>query len=337
MPAGLLGILKSAKGAGRGQIPGPELSRTLGITRSAVWKQITRLRQNGYKIDAGKGGYGLVESPDLSAEELRLLLPPVNIIYKKNLGSTNGLALSLCEKLGREGPAIAASVIADSQGAGRGRLGRSWQSPPGANIYMSIVFRPAMPPRRAPLLALAAGLASALAIRAQTGLDVRLKWPNDLMAGKNSSKRKSKKLGGILLELRSDPDNVLFAVAGIGINVNISRKDLPRNLKAKATSILAETGRKANRAALIASIHKELAHWIERFRKNPEKAGAALLKAYSGLSETIGKEILVHTEGKTYKGTASGIDGEGRLLLRTKLGGRLTFSTGDVLKVRGGR
>ena len=318
-------LLKALKE--KGTASGPELSGILGISRAAVWKRIRRLRTRGFLIEAGKSGYRLLSGPELSSEGLGLLIPSKHVIYKPLCDSTNELAVELAEKgLGE------AVIVADAQGAGRGRLGRHWVSPSGLNIYMSILLRPLLPPRKGPLLALAAAIASALAIKARTGLPVGLKWPNDIVAG-------GKKLGGILLELRSDPDRILFAVAGIGINVNARRRDIPGKLKEIATSVLIETGRKTDRATLIAAIDKEFAHWLPLLlqEKGPEtkKALDTILKTYRALSDTIGKKIALHAEGRVFEGTAADIDGEGGLLLsvRNKI---LRFSTGDVLMVRPG-
>ncbi|MDA8172272.1 MAG: biotin--[acetyl-CoA-carboxylase] ligase [Nitrospiraceae bacterium] len=352
MPERILKLLKDPRGP-RGETPGPELSRALGVTRTAVWKKIKRLRADGYQIHASKSGYRLISGPELSAFELAYYLPGVKIVYRESVSSTNDLALEMAframtvpgeseksasgEKATRPPLAdkrpLSALVVADSQTAGRGRLGRRWLSPPAVNIYMSVVLWPELPPRKTPLLALAAGLASALAIKGQTGLEVRLKWPNDLLAlpGKKADGR-CKKLGGILLEFRSDPDRVLIAVAGIGINANLKKSDLPKGTKNSATSILAETGRRVNRAALAAAVYKELDYWTGMLGKGA-RAEAHLLKGYRSLCDTIGKRIRVQTEGKSFSGTATGIDDGGRLALKTPAG-LLVFSTGEVHSVR---
>ena len=350
MPERILKLLKDKNKNPGGQglsgetceVPGAELSRALGISRAAVWKKINRLRADGYLVQASRHGYRLKGSPDLSEFELAYNLPGVKIIFRQGLSSTNDVALEAALRsmagAGADGKKqkLPALVIADSQTTGRGRLGRNWLSPPGVNIYMSIVLWPEIPPRRAPLLALAAGLASALAIKGQTGLDVRLKWPNDLLApGQKNKSGKSKKLGGILLEFRSDPDRVLLAVAGIGINVNWEKPDLPKGPlhKADVTSILAETGERVNRAALAAAVYKELDYWTGMLKKGP-RAEARLLKGYRTLCSTIGRQIRVQTEGKSFTGTATAIDDDGRLVLKTA-GGQLRFSSGEVQSVRG--
>jgi BirA family biotin operon repressor/biotin-[acetyl-CoA-carboxylase] ligase len=308
----------------KGAKSGPELASALGISRAAVWKKIKQLRGKGFVIEAGSSGYRLLRWPELSAEGLKLLIPLKKIIYKPQIPSTNEWAIALAERGKTKTGAV---IVADTQSAGKGRLGRTWASPAGLNIYMSLLTRPSIPPRKAPLISIAAAIASALAIKAQTGLSVGLKWPNDLMV-------KNRKLGGILLELRSDPDRILFAVIGIGINVNARRQDLPKILRDNATSVFIETGRKADRAALIAAIQKEFEHWLgllsEQGRSKPLET---ILRTYRALSATIGKKVSIHAEGRVFQGTAIDIDDEGRLVLSSK-NKTLRFSTGDVLLLR---
>ncbi len=260
--------------------------------------------------------------------------------------STNDLALLMAMgkdqknaggRTGAPGSSLSGLVVAGSQTAGRGRLGRKWLSPHGVNIYMSAAMRPELPPRKAPLLALAAGLASVLAIKGQAGLDVRLKWPNDIIVpeGKNKT-RNAKKLGGILVELRSDPDRVLSAAIGIGINANMKAKDMPREIRTAATSIFDETGRAVDLAAMIAAIYRELDYWAGMLHKRAadgEQKKQKLLKAYRNLCDTIGRQIRIQAEGGSFTGTAYGIDDDGRLSLKTAEG-MLRFSTGDVQSVR---
>lgn len=340
MPHKIFKLLKDSTGKA---IPGPEFSKALGITRAAVWKKIRLLRSEGFLIEASREGYRLAGGPELSERQLSCCLPGVKIVFKENMPSTNDLALVMAMEKGASPGTdlLSALVVAGSQTAGRGRLGRVWLSPPGVNIYMSAAMRPSLPPRKAPLLALAAGLASVLAIKGRTGLDVRLKWPNDIIAREGKNKKTdadagTKKLGGILVELRSDPDRVLFAAAGIGINANMKKTDIPKELRPLATSILAETGRQVDRAALIAAVYMELGYWAGMLLTGAEAGEQRLLKAYRNLCDTIGRQICLQAEGKSFTGTATGIDDDGRLILESA-GGTRRFSTGDVQSVRSNR
>ncbi|MDA8174986.1 MAG: biotin--[acetyl-CoA-carboxylase] ligase [Nitrospiraceae bacterium] len=251
---------------------------------------------------------------------------------RKSLGSTNDFAAKTANGAMLAHLAEGILVVADRQTSGRGRLGRAWHSPPGCNVYMSIAFLPAISQRKSPLLSLAAGLSSALAIKAVTGLDVRLKWPNDLLAGK------SKKLGGILLETRSGPGRTQVSVAGIGINVNIPKESFPADIARTATSVFAETGEMADRNALIAAVCREFGYWLSVLRKEGEKGVQKLLKAYTGISDTIGRKVKIKAGEMEFEGTAAGIDQEGMLLMKLPGARQLKrVPAGEVQSLRAAR
>ncbi|MFA4828689.1 MAG: biotin--[acetyl-CoA-carboxylase] ligase, partial [Thermodesulfovibrionales bacterium] len=215
-------------------VSGEEMSRELGITRAGIWKRIEELRNKGYKIQASTAkGYKLVKSPEFSLEELEMLVQGDigrEIIFFESIGSTNTAALELAEKGAPHGTV----VIADRQTKGKGRLGRTWVSPPKKNIYMSVILRPEIEPKDATLLTIMTAVSCAKGVMKSTGLKAEIKWPNDLMIS-------SKKLGGILTEMKSDPDGIVFAVIGIGINVNSKTKnDFPPDIRGIATSIREE-------------------------------------------------------------------------------------------------
>ncbi|MBI4823328.1 MAG: biotin--[acetyl-CoA-carboxylase] ligase [Nitrospirae bacterium] len=294
----LLSLLK--KGA---FVSGGFLSSKLGITRAGIWKKIHSLKEKGFKVEASPGkGYRLIDTPEFSVEELKTLIKGEigrKIIYFDRIDSTNNYAMSYANEL-LHGEVI----IADAQMKGKGRLQRHWVSPPNSNIYMSIILKPDILPREGTLLTLLSSVASVNALRRLTGIDIKIKWPNDLMIG-------SKKLGGILLETRSEPDRILFAVASIGVNVNMRR--IPHELKPIATSTLIETGK--------------------RFKRT-RKGRQGLLKGWKGLSQTLGKEVAVKTERETIKGIAEDIDDEGRLILKTPDGSIKNISSGDLIHLR---
>ncbi|MBI5204817.1 MAG: biotin--[acetyl-CoA-carboxylase] ligase, partial [Nitrospirae bacterium] len=189
-----------------GFVSGEEMSRRLGITRSAIWKKIKALRERGYEIEGSTAkGYRLIKTPEFSVEELKILVKGdfgKEIIFRESLDSTNTLAMELAEK----GVSHGTVVIADRQLKGRGRLGRTWFSPPQGNIYMSVIVRPEIEPKDAALLTIMSAISCARAVRNSTrnesfptGLEVNIKWPNDLMVSE-------RKLGGILTEMKSDQD-----------------------------------------------------------------------------------------------------------------------------------
>lgn len=308
-------IIKLLKAGGF--VSGALIGKELGITRSALWKRINSLREKGFKIEASPGkGYRLIDTPDFSVEELRTLIKGQigkEIIFIKKTSSTNDLARGM-------EPLHGTVFIADTQTKGRGRLGRLWVSPPNSNIYMSIILKPDILPKDATLLTLISAVSSTRALREQTGIDVTIKWPNDLMIG-------SRKLGGILLEVRSEPDRIVFALAGIGININMPIKSLPLELRAVSTSILEETGKRFKRTYLIARILNEMEAVLNMPR-------AFLLNEWRALSSTLGKQVAVTTSNETIKGLAVDIDNEGRLILKTPDGSIKNISSGDLIHLR---
>ncbi len=243
------------------------------------------------------------------------------IFFYESVDSTNTLAAMLSEKSGLASGTV---IISDEQVKGRGRLGRAWISPPGVNIYMSIVLRPGIPPRDGTLLTVAAALACALALRDKSGLRVSIKWPNDLTVS-------GKKIGGILTEVRSDPDTINLAIIGIGINVNIVERDFPDDIRTIATSLRAETGAYYRRSDIIIMILKELEYWYKTLKGEGRRT---LLEEWKRLSSTIGKDVRVVAEGETFSGVAEDVDDEGFLLLRLPSGSVKRVSAGDLTVLR---
>jgi BirA family transcriptional regulator, biotin operon repressor / biotin---[acetyl-CoA-carboxylase] ligase len=222
--------------------------------------------------------------------------------------STNDLAKLMAERGADEGSVI----VADTQTAGRGRLGRSWASPAGAGIYASVIFRPAM--RVAPLLTIAAGVAIADGIGAATGLDVQLKWPNDLYAG-------GRKLGGILAEGASH-----FVVLGFGINVLPAA--YPPDVRGRATSIATELGRAADRGLVLAEC---LAALWARYTDLVEHRDDAVIQAWRARAvSTVGKPIEWERDGIVERGTVRDVDATGALLMATDSGPVIRIVAGEV-------
>jgi BirA family transcriptional regulator, biotin operon repressor / biotin---[acetyl-CoA-carboxylase] ligase len=243
-----------------------------------------------------------------------------NLIFLEMVESTNTLAMELGDRNASHGTV----VIAESQTHGRGRLGREWASPPGGNIYMSILLRPGIAIKDAALLTPLAAVASARSLRRLTGLKIEIKWPNDLMAS-------GRKLGGILTETKAIDQKVVFAVLGIGINVNIELGDFPEEMREIATSVMHETKREHPRTMLLASILKEIDSWYAIFLKG---GNGPLLSEWKRLSSTLGRTVCVETGGETLFGLAEDIDGDGRLLLRLPSGQVKRIYSGDVKTVR---
>ncbi|NCO68296.1 MAG: biotin--[acetyl-CoA-carboxylase] ligase [Nitrospirae bacterium CG_4_10_14_0_8_um_filter_41_23] len=242
------------------------------------------------------------------------------IFFYKTVGSTNVIAAELAEKGAAEGVV----VLADSQEKGKGRLGRFWISPPGVNIYMSIITRPAIDPEDATLLTVMTAVGCTIALRRVTSLNVTIKWPNDLMVS-------DKKIGGILTEMKTYPAKIIFAIVGIGINVNIDIDVFPDDVRKTATSIKNETGILSSRAEITAEILNEIDRWYRILKGMGKKI---LLTEWQRLTSTLGREVKVTIGKETFIGLAESLDDKGRLILRLPSGELKRVSTGDLTILR---
>jgi BirA family biotin operon repressor/biotin-[acetyl-CoA-carboxylase] ligase len=290
-----------------GFVSGHDLAERLGVSRTAVWKHVAALKDEGYTIETERGhGYRLVALPGgLTEGEIVSALTTAwvgkTLVCKVETGSTNSDAA----QLGRSAAADGTVVVADSQTAGRGRLGRTWISRPGMNLYLSVLLRPKIVPAAAPQLALVAGLAVAEALE-QEGLEPTIKWPNDVLLG-------GRKVCGILTELEAEADRVEFVVVGIGVNLNSELADFPPELHDRATSVLMSSGKTVDRARFAAVLLAKLEACYERFRTD---GFGALAEGWASRSALAGKEITVDGAGGIVKGMYAGIDSEGALLLK---------------------
>lgn len=241
------------------------------------------------------------------------------IFFYETVGSTNTVAAELSEKTS-EG----AVVLADSQERGRGRLGRTWISPAGVNIHISVILRPKMEIRDATLITIMAAVACATALRKTTGLDVSIKWPNDLTVS-------GKKLGGILTDLKTEKGAITAAIVGIGINVNSDTDIFPGEVNRIATSVKKETGNLASREAIAIAVLDEMDRWYTILQ---EVDNNMLLSEWKRLTSTLGKKVVVIVGEETLMGTAEAIDDEGRLLLTLPSGEIKRISSGDLTVLR---
>jgi len=310
-----------------GPVSGPDIADRLGVSRTAIWNEIEALREEGFAIESGGEGYALVEVPEYGAGAVEYHLDgafPVE--YHETIESTNERA----RELAREG-ASEVVVLADEQAGGRGRLDRAWDSPAGG-IWTSVLLRPDLPPARAPLLTLAAAVATARAVRA-CGIDAGLKWPNDVLVveedgteGTPAGNGPERKLAGILTEMEGEADEVSWVVVGIGVNANVDAGALP----AGATSLRERAG-DVNRGRLVAELLGEL----DALRSEP----GDILPAWRDLSATLGRQVRVETGGDPVVGEATDIAPPGRLRIDTDEGG-VWVHAGDCEHLRpvdGGR
>ena len=291
---------------------GPEIAERLGVTRAAVWKAVEGLREAGFEIDSDEGGYALVDLPEYGADVVEHRVDGAfTIEHHGSIRSTNARARKLARngRFGRE-DASGLVVLADEQTGGRGRLDRRWVSPAGG-VWMSVLIRPDLPPARAPLLTLAAAVATARAVDGDvTGPDadtdstmsVGLKWPNDVLTIDGAGRER--KLAGILTEMDGETDEVSWVVVGIGVNANVDAAGLPDG----ATSLRELCG-DVDRGRLVGSILPE----FDRLRSSPER----ILSAWRDRSLTLGRRVRVETGEETAVGDAVGVDPPGTLLVDT--------------------
>lgn len=318
MKAKILSVLKNNINE---YVSGEEISIKLNISRTAVWKHMRSLKDLGYIIESQpKLGYKLTKiANSLHPREMSPLIRNsfigTEITYIEQVGSTNEIAKDLA-KTCKEGTI----VLAEEQIGGKGRLGRSWVSPKGGGIWLSVILKPNINPAEAPRLTSVAALAVVKAIREETGLAVEIKWPNDIVF-------EGRKIAGILTEMSAEIDKINHIILGIGINVNIDRKDFPSELTNRATSIKEEVGHEIARNQVLASVLEKLENEYQRFLQGKLEAIINEVKEYS---QTLGKMVVVSNFKDTWEGTVEDLDFEGALILRLTTGGTKRIISGDV-------
>jgi BirA family biotin operon repressor/biotin-[acetyl-CoA-carboxylase] ligase len=315
-------ILRVLRECSSGFLSGEEISRRLKVTRTAIWKRMEQLRSLGYEIKATpRAGYRLIRSPDLLIpSEVNPLLETKwigkTIHFFETVDSTNTKAYELALRGAREGEV----VLAESQKKGRGRLGRQWFSPSFSNLYLSVILRPKIPPHQASLITLMAAVATADALRKFSGLDPRIKWPNDILLN-------DRKVAGLLNEIHSETDRIHFVILGIGINLNMDASMVSKEIRSRATSLKKEMGQTISRKEFLKTLLGELETWYEVFLK---EGGTTILKAWRDRAQIQGKPVNVTSFGETLKGVAIDIDSDGALILETETGERKRVVAGDV-------
>ncbi|HEV2437649.1 MAG TPA: biotin--[acetyl-CoA-carboxylase] ligase [Verrucomicrobiae bacterium] len=304
-------------------VSGEDLADQLDISRAAIWARIEELRRLGYDIEAGPHfGYRLVGVPDvLHADDLLARLYKTKIIGRdirvfEQTTSTNDVV----EKLARDGVKEGVVVFAESQTRGRGRLGRKWISPAYKGLWFSILLRPELRPQEATQLTVASATALCRAIRAETGLNPEIKWPNDVWVN-------GKKVAGVLTELSAELDRVKHVILGIGVDVNLGAGEFPADLRQQATSLKIEAGRAISRADLAAAILRELDQDYLRVCGGRFTQVADEWEAHC---QTIGRDVTIQIGHRRIQGRAESLGESGELLLRTEHGHLERISGGDV-------
>ncbi len=308
---------------GNNYVSGQKMCEELHVSRTAVWKAMNQLKDEGYEIESVTNkGYRIISCPDLVTQEaiegkIKTRVLGKRVHYQMEVGSTNTVAKQFAEEKNSHG----LLVTADLQNSGKGRRGRSWVSPKESGIWMTLILKPELDPRNASMLTLVAALAVAKGICEVTKLDAKIKWPNDIVVNK-------KKVCGILTEMNAELDFINYVVVGIGINVNVTK--FPDEIKEIASSLYLESGNRINRSELICKALEYFEEYYETFLN----AGnlSSLLEEYNTFLINKGKMVKILGETQLV-GTAKGINDKGELIV-TVGDEDITVMSGEV-SVRG--
>ena len=329
----VLALLKNNRDS---YISGEEICKELGVSRTAIWKHIKILREEGYEVDSfSKKGYCLTGIPDrLYPEEIKSGLSTkklgMDIRYFEKLESTNNKAKALAgdkvmsdenveEKLTLT-PGEGMLVLAEEQTGGRGRLGRSWYAPYGKGVWMSILLRPQVRLEIVYQMTMVTAVAVLRAVRSVCGIVLDIKWPNDLQYG-------GKKLCGILTEMSAEADRVNYVVVGMGINTAPAGDLIPVEIQQQVTSLSEITGEAVDRVKLAQEILWELENCYESWLAG---GFTSLLDEWKIYCNSLHRQVTVKTLSEVYTGWAENVDSDGALLLKLDSGELKKFVSGDV-------
>lgn len=316
-------ILKELKNTDT-YVSGQDICEKCGVSRTAVWKVINQLKNEGYEIDSVTNkGYKILETPDiLSKSEIESVIEDgsivKDIIYFDETDSTNTRA----KLLGEEGAVSGTLVVADCQNMGKGRRGRSFSSPAGQSIYMTLLLRPDTSPSKASMITILSAMAVRTALSEVCGIEGLIKWPNDIVAD-------GRKLCGILTEMSAELTKINYVVVGIGINVN--NEKMPEDIEKIAVSARMLTGKKQKRSLIIGSVCKWFSIYYNKFI---ETSDLSLLKdEYNRYLIHMNKEVEIIRDNEKYRAKSLGLADDGELLIE-KDGKPETVMSGEV-SVRG--
>lgn len=315
-------VLEILRASGNEPISGEDISRQLDISRTAVWKHIQTLKNEGYEIDSlPKRGYILRVIPNrLYPQEILSHLKTKwlghSICYQDTIDSTNNLGKTLAN----QGCADGLLLVAEEQGAGKGRLSRGWISPYAKGLWFSVVLKPSFMPQEASKCTLMAAVAIVKAINKIKGVNAAIKWPNDILL-------LGRKLVGVLTEMNAEFGHINYIVIGIGINTNATPDDYPDEVKPLAVSVADAATEPFTRVELLCDILKNLEDLYEEACAN---GFAGIFDEWRKYSCTIGQEVKVIAPDETYFGTAVDIDEEGLLVVRRTDGTIDKVVAGDV-------
>lgn len=305
-------ILKLLKRAKNQYVSGEELSNILGMSRTAIWKRIDAIREEGFDVEAvTKKGYRLKDIPSgIGAPYGKLAVQSeitgsfigYNLRFLAETDSTN----SVLKKMASEGAPEGTVVLADMQKAGRGRRGNAWMSAPGLGIWMSILLRPNLHPGTLQTLTLAASVAVMRALEPMGIKGLGIKWPNDILIDR-------KKVCGILTELLAEAEKVEWVVLGIGLNVNQSETDFPNDIASIATSLRLSMNIGFNRSLIAAKIINEIEEVYQAFL---EKGSLWVVDEWKKRNITLGETVDIISQTGSFRAKALDITPDGKLIVK---------------------
>lgn len=314
-----------------GYVSGQSLCEALGVSRTAVWKYVNQLKEEGYEFDAvSNKGYRIVKYPDIiTREEIESMLPEglavTNVVYYHETDSTNTRAKQAAE----DGEKSGTLFITECQTGGRGRRGRTWESPAGSGIWMSLLLRPEIKPFDASMLTIVAAMGMKDAIEeiigagaGQGGIHCKIKWPNDIVLG-------DRKICGMLTEMSAETDWINYVVIGIGVNVNTTEFD--DSIKDTASSILLQTGSSVKRSDVVVAFARHFSRYYDEFLKKCNLSGLA--DDYNKALINVGRDVKIVERDGSFVAKAVGIDETGSLIVE-KDGDTIRIVAGEV-SVRG--
>jgi BirA family biotin operon repressor/biotin-[acetyl-CoA-carboxylase] ligase len=306
-------------------VSGEKLARDLGVSHSTIIRWVEKLRDSGVDIRGELfTGFRLARLPDIMLPQLirpRLRSQTIGrtLYHFYKVDSTNAFASRLLAH-NRRVP-TGTTIVAETQTAGRGRLGRSWHSEPESGLYLSMVIRPRVPPSLAPLFTLATAVAMHDAIERDTRLDIDIKWPNDLLIG-------GKKICGILAEIQAEVDMVKTLIIGVGLNVN--HQSLPGNIADTATSLRIASGRMQSRIEIFAEFIEAFEHLYREFETNGPASVIEQWTAHSSFAN--GRRIEINDGVRLIAGVTRGLNPLGALRVEDKDGRIQEVYSGDVVR-----
>lgn len=308
MEAAVLEALREHEGEWVGE---DVLAQRLAMLGEGLRDEVETLRTEGYEIEHSPdlgyrfGGFGDRLIPREIRRGLTTRVMGSRIVCLESVASTNDIAWE--EALG--GAPEGTVILAEEQTAGRGRMGRVWESPPGTGLLMSLILRPEVDPKDAHMITIVGAVAVAEALRERAQLQARIRWPNDITI-------KERKVAGILVEGRRLATGAVF-VLGMGLNVNTATEDFPPNLQEIATSLAIESGRSLVRVDVMRWLLTALERWYRDFRFGDF---GRIARLWRRRSSTLGRRVLLIENGREFKGTVLDMSLEEGLIVRLDTG-----------------